>query len=121
MDFEASTAMGQITTDSFVAHLPQLDLTPIRIRIAKEHSELTVERLDELESKYLRFLMLCKAEPGIRHEPDKDVDLYWHTHILHTKQYTADCQKYFGYFLHHDPNVTEHGCDCDNGCGAVSM
>lgn len=111
---DASTHTGQIATGN-VAHLPQFDLTSIRSRVAKEHSELTAERLSEMELKYLRFLMQCKAEPNVRHQPDKDVDLYWHAHILHTKQYIEDCQRYFGYFLHHEPN--EQGCE--DGCGVV--
>ena len=116
MSIDAITVTGQ-TTSSYVTHLPQLDLAPIRTRVAKGDSGLTAEQLDELEIKYLRFLMLCKAEPNIRHEPDNDVDRYWHAHILHTKQYTEDCQRYFGYFLHHEPNVNGQGCD--DGCGTI--
>src|SRR5262245_2709563 len=99
--------------------LPQLNLTPIRKKLAKDHKEFSEEQLDEIEFRYLRFLMLCKNEPNIRHEPDKDVDLYWHAHILHTKQYARDCQRFFGYFLHHESNVSDDGPD--DGCGAVYM
>jgi hypothetical protein len=87
------------------------------MRVAKEHSELTAEQLDELELRYLRFLTLCKNEPKIKHEPDKDVDWYWHAHILHTKQYEEDCQSYFGYFLHHEPKASGQGCH--DGCAKL--
>jgi hypothetical protein len=112
------THTGIIATGS-VTHLPQFNLTPIRTRVAKEHSELTAKQLDELELRYLRFLTLCKIEPTIKHEPDNDVDWYWHAHILHTKQYAEDCRRYFGYFLHHEPNASGQGCD--DGCGSVHM
>ncbi len=110
----------QVLTDGLHC-LPQIDLTNIRGKVAREHSELTAEQLDELEFRYLRFLMLCKVEPKVKHQPDEDVDHYWHAHILHTKQYAKDCQLYFGYFLHHDPNATSSGqaCNSDNGCGGA--
>ena len=115
--FHANPSHTRHTVTENTAHLPQLELTPIRLKVAKELSELTAEQLDDLELRYLKFLMLCKAEPNVRHEPEKDVDQYWHAHILHTKQYTADCQRYFGYFLHHNPNVNGQGCD--DGCAII--
>jgi hypothetical protein len=114
--FHAEANTESIISGHF-ARLPQFDLTPIRARVAREHSELTTEELDDLERRYLQFLMKCKAEPTVRNSPDTDVDWYWHTHILDTQQYAADCQRYFGFFLHHKPN--EQGCD--DGCGAVSL
>jgi hypothetical protein len=117
MVLDVSDASGQVSVVSYVPHLPQFDLASIRLRIAKDHSDLTPEKLNELEQRYRQFLRLCKVEPGIRHEPDKDVDLYWHAHILHTKQYMEDCERYFGYFLHHLPNASGQGCD--DGCAII--
>jgi hypothetical protein len=37
----------------------------------------------------------------------KDVDEFWHTHILQTMKYADDCQKVFGTFLHHNPHIGE--------------
>lgn len=120
MSLDASTLAGQIATN-YSAYLPHFDLAAIRLRVARENPQLTSEQLDELESKYLQFLMLCKNESRIKHEPDKDVDQYWHAHILYTKKYAEDCQRYFGYFLHHLPNTTSTENKCDNdGCGAIS-
>jgi hypothetical protein len=117
MSSETSTVEEQIAAANFVSHFPQMDLAPIRNRIAREHTELTPEYLDRIERRYLQFLMQCKIERGNLHEPDKDVDLYWHAHILHTEQYMMDCQRYFGYFLHHRPNTD--GEKCDDACGAI--
>ena len=98
-----------------VSDLPRIDLTHVRMRVAREHSELTPEQLDELEHKYLQFLMLCKSQPKVKREVDKDIDVYWHAHILHTKKYAEDCNRYFGYFLHHEPNDAL-GCYCSDDC-----
>ena len=40
--------------------------------------------------------------------PTKDMDEFWHMHILHTKFYMKDCQNLFGRYLHHTPS-DEHG------------
>jgi hypothetical protein len=37
--------------------------------------------------------------------PSKDVDEFWHTHILQTMKYADDCQAVFGAFLHHNPHI----------------
>jgi hypothetical protein len=115
---DASTGEKQIATNEIVC-LPNIDFTHVRVRVSREYSDLNSERLDELERQYLYFLMRCKAEPAIKHQPDEDVDRYWHAHILYTRQYAEDCQNYFGYFLHHQPNDGS-GCRCDDGCAAVS-
>ena len=35
--------------------------------------------------------------------PSKDIDTFWHTHILDTKKYTTDCEILFGKYFHHFP------------------
>jgi len=35
----------------------------------------------------------------------KDVDEFWHTHILQTMKYHRDCETVFGKYLHHNPHV----------------
>lgn len=36
--------------------------------------------------------------------PSKDIDEFWHYHILDTKKYHNDCENIFGYYLHHQPS-----------------
>uniref|UniRef100_B8HQA6 Uncharacterized protein n=1 Tax=Cyanothece sp. (strain PCC 7425 / ATCC 29141) TaxID=395961 RepID=B8HQA6_CYAP4 len=35
------------------------------------------------------------------------IDDLWHTFLLFTRDYAEFCQEYFGYFIHHTPNVEE--------------
>ena len=35
--------------------------------------------------------------------PSKDIDIFWHTHILDTQKYMADCETLFGKYFHHFP------------------
>jgi hypothetical protein len=37
----------------------------------------------------------------------RDVDEFWHTHILQTMKYADDCETMFGTFVHHAPHVGE--------------
>jgi hypothetical protein len=52
---------------------------------------------------YKIFLWLNKLYAGAPLVPTREIDECWHNHILHTRQYTADCQQIFGTYLHHTP------------------
>jgi hypothetical protein len=45
--------------------------------------------------------------------PLADVDTFWHYHILDTMKYATDCERVFGYFLHHYPYVGMDGTEED--------
>lgn len=52
---------------------------------------------------YKNFLLLQKKNPHFPLVPTKEIDEFWHNHILYTKEYTRDCQAIFGFYLHHEP------------------
>lgn len=58
---------------------------------------------EDVERRYRKFLFLNHKHPESTVVPSKDVDKFWHYHILDTRKYADDCQKIFGYFLHHFP------------------
>jgi hypothetical protein len=35
--------------------------------------------------------------------PSKEIDIFWHTHILDTQKYMSDCENLFGKYIHHFP------------------
>jgi hypothetical protein len=47
------------------------------------------------------------ADPGPGPAPDRVVDIVWHTHILFTEKYHADCEAIFGGYLHHRPTLAD--------------
>lgn len=66
------------------------------------------ENWDEQEAykaviRYKKFLKLLCKYSDIPLAPVPDIDEVWHTHILHTKNYTRDCLDIFGKFAHHTP------------------
>jgi hypothetical protein len=54
------------------------------------------------EARYRRFLMMARLYPGRALVPTREIDLFWHDHILNTRAYWRDCETLFGRYLHHD-------------------
>lgn len=91
--------------------IEELDLEPIKVKLMHEASGegWRRERADAVERQYRRFLVLMKKYPGEAAAPLRDVDTFWHYHILDTVKYAADCEAVFGYFLHHFPYIGLRG------------
>lgn len=53
--------------------------------------------------RYKHFLWLQHCHRDTPLVPKKDIDEFWHNHILFTENYTRDCLTIFGYYLHHRP------------------
>jgi hypothetical protein len=93
--------------------IAELDLDPIKVKLMhKESGEgWSLEKANAVEFEYRRFLQLMKMYPAEQTAPLFDVDTFWHYHILDTMKYAADCEKVFGYFLHHFPYIGLRGED----------
>ena len=97
------------TVERAVAAVEALDLEPIRLRVmdAERGEGWTSERAESVERAYRTYLAMLVKHPEAMESlvVSKDVDEFWHTHILHTMKYTADCQRVFGTYLHHNPQI----------------
>jgi hypothetical protein len=92
------------------AAIAALDFSAIKAKLMhKAGKGWTQERVNAVECEYRRFLFLMKVFPNEPTAPLVDVDTFWHYHILDTMKYAQDCQKVFGYFLHHFPYVGMRG------------
>lgn len=60
-------------------------------------------RAERAVSDYRQFLALMYWHPEAFLVPSEDIDAVWHTHVLHTARYQADCETIFGRFQHHAP------------------
>ena len=96
-------------TEEVIAAIQALDLETVKTRLmdAELGEGWTREYADSIETAYKTYLTMLAKHP--EHAEDimlaKDVDEFWHTHILQTLKYADDCQKVFGAFLHHDPHI----------------
>ena len=93
----------------------ELDLEPIKMKLMHVESGegWSLEKVNAVEKEYRRFLCLMKLYPEEATSPLADVDTFWHYHILDTMKYATDCERVFGYFLHHYPYVGLDGSDED--------
>lgn len=98
-----------------------LDLALIKLKLqdAEEGPGWSAERCDAVEIDYKRFLALKRVYPESEIVPNREVDLFWHQHILDTEKYAKDCEALFGSFLHHYPYFGMQGEeDYANLCAA---
>lgn len=88
-----------------MAEIDSLDLAPIKFKIsAKEEGYgWSSEHVDRIERAYRRYLVLLAKYPQLQIAPTRDIDAFWHAHILDTRKYAADCERIFGGFVHHYP------------------
>jgi hypothetical protein len=81
-----------------------LDLRPIIVKLMdkREGKGWKLQEAILAVEEYRRFLYLTvTCEETI--VPTEFVDAVWHAHILDTMKYAEDCNKTFGFFLHHFP------------------
>src|SRR5712691_2901882 len=99
------TQNGNKSVEEIVAAIQALDLEPIKFKLMdpEEGQGWSREYVDQMEIAYKRFLTLVVTHPDETIAPTKDIDKFWHGHILDTMKYAEDCQNVFGYFLHHFP------------------
>ncbi len=81
-----------------------LDLDPIKFKLMHPDGDRgwSREYADIVERQYRNFLFLSVTSQ-IAIVPTKDIDDFWHAHILDTAKYFKDCEKVFGFYLHHFP------------------
>lgn len=121
------------TLSESAAAIEKLDLSRIEKRVAEEQNwdaEKVLRNLcfhksrffqaSDVVREYRKFLHLLRRHgSSARIVPSKDVDevrrvnamsgihtfwQIWHAHILFTRKYQADCERIFGYYMHHAPS-----------------
>src|SRR5438034_6907246 len=105
------TKLTNRPVEQVIAAIGALDLEPIKLRVMDPElgEGWTREYAESVERAYRNYLIML-----VKHSEDvedivvsKDVDEFWHTHILHTMKYTEDCERVFGTYLHHRPEAGE--------------
>jgi len=99
------------TPEQIVEAIFTLDLEPIKFKLMdkEEGHGWSRAEADRHELEYKRFLALWVKFPNHSVAPSKEADKFWHGHILDTMKYAEDCNKVFGYFVHHFPYLGMRG------------
>src|SRR3990167_7005483 len=95
-------------------YLGNLDLSYISKKMCSTHYHLPQWQPNLVaicETLYKRFLWLMIKYPDQHLVPTRDIDEFWHNHILYTKQYTADCQALAGHYIHHKPSNSDNNLE----------
>lgn len=95
-----------VSYDAARQYIQALDLSYIVQAMCASHYPLPRWVKDDAEKccqLYKNFLLLHKKHEGESLVPTREIDEFWHNHILYTKQYFADCKAIFGHYLHHHP------------------
>jgi hypothetical protein len=64
---------------------------------------LAIDETIDLFKQLKSYLYECSISKE-RLSPTKEVDLIWHSFILHTEEYAIFCNNFFNKFIHHRPN-----------------
>jgi hypothetical protein len=101
-----SIAMRMVSLQAARDYLNALDLSYIIEAMCATHYPLP--RWTEVDAihccqLYKNFLFLLKKHHPVALVPTREIDEFWHNHILYTKQYFQDCEQVFGHYLHHEP------------------
>lgn len=93
-----------------VNYIQQLDLEYIIEFMCSKRYPLPQWNLSEARyccQLYKNFLILLKKHYPEFLVPTREIDEFWHNHILYTKNYFNDSLAIFGHYLHHDPASPE--------------
>jgi len=84
--------------------IASVDLEMVKMKLADSDEGLgwESEQCDSIEVLYKRYLTLCKKY-GKGIVPTKEMDQFWHYHILDTRAYCSFCDDVFGRYFHHYP------------------
>jgi hypothetical protein len=96
----------EISQEQAREYLAQLDLSYIITAMCAEHYPLPRWTLADATlccQLYKNFLFLQKKHRTIPLVPTREIDEFWHNHILYTKNYFRDCEQIFGHYMHHEP------------------
>lgn len=88
--------------------LSQWDFTQVK-RYLTEREGVSSKKADMLEREYKRFISIVAGHhsPEVQTPISAEVDLFWHTHILFTRDYTNMGRRLGVGYIHHSPAVSK--------------
>ena len=105
----ASQLIDSVKIEISYAHYLKLqaidshDFTLVKKKVSQEYKIDDGEYLDqgiEYLKRYYAIHVLDPLNPPAMSAP---VDLFWHTHVLLSHDYTSFCERIFGEYVHHIP------------------
>lgn len=87
-----------------VRMIDEFDYSNLRWKVKEELGEIaTEEYLDKGIENLKKYYAVALIDPINQHAVSEEVDPFWHTHILFTREYVKFCDSIFNQFIHHEP------------------
>jgi hypothetical protein len=109
-----TVGIQEVAAEERQCRVDALDLEPIVYKLVHPEpgeTDLALSRADQDVALYRCFLKLCVLYPETTIVPTRQIDHVWHTHMLDTAKYRADCDQVFGHFMDHFPYFGLRGED----------
>ena len=109
------------TIQDLLSGIAAIDFSMVKLKLmdTEEGEGWGADHCDRVEREYRRYLELSRQYSDKAIVPSKVVDTFWHFHILDTQAYADDCDRAFGYFLHHYPYFGMRGEQDAQALGAA--
>jgi len=101
MMMEAAT-QSLVGSVEVAEHPVSVDLLGASYRSDSFPQDWTPEQREKALDRYVKWLLLKQRHPTSRLAPTRDIDLFWHLHMLAPVAYHRDCMRLFGKLLDHD-------------------
>lgn len=94
-------------------YIDSFDYSKLLRKVREELPSVTDKYLKDGIENLKRYYAVRLLDPNKRHGVSVPVDVFWHTHIVFTREYFDFCDKVFGHYIHHvpldvdDPNALE--------------
>lgn len=100
------TATATSVTNFDLATRCSIELSTDLLRASYRSDDFPQDWTQEQRSialaRYVKWLGAKRANPTARLAPTRDIDLFWHLHMLSPVAYFHDCKRLFGRLLDHD-------------------
>ena len=93
----------QESVDNALALVSSIDLSKISAKL-QSHYGVSGDDVEVMSDLYRKWLALHMCYPNAELTPNELLDEYFGTHIFWIlRAYSRDCEKLFGFYLHHYP------------------
>lgn len=91
------------------------DYSQIVWTMRRYHEEMSEERANQLLDAFLQWISLAPLNTKTQWITmfKTDVEEAFHCFVLNTRLYRQFCEKFLGFFFHHDPLVEESGLEIE--------
>lgn len=83
--------------------IENFDYSKVAKKVRQELPSVTDKYLEEGIENLKRYYTVRLLDPENNHGVSVPVDVFWHTHVLFTRDYFDFCDKVFGRYIHHTP------------------